>query len=60
MKPEGMLGSLLESLGNRLGLDQRGRGMREYAELILSHQEVDFSAGEGSKESIQRKRSVRR
>ena len=45
-----MLGSVLESVGNRLGLDQRGRGVREYSELILSHQQADLSAGEGSKE----------
>ena len=40
----------VESVGNRLGLDQRGRGVREYSELILSHQQADLSAGEGSKE----------
>lgn len=55
-----MLGSLLASMGNRLGLDQRGRGIREYPERILSHWEADFPAGEGTEESIQRKGSVGR
>lgn len=50
LKPEGMLGSMLESVGNRLSLDQRGRGVREYSELILSHQQADLSAGEASQE----------
>lgn len=49
LKPEGMPGSVLESVGNRLGLDQRGKGVREYSELILSHQQADVSAEEGSK-----------
>lgn len=48
VRPEGVLGSMLEINSNRLGLDQKGRCVEEYPERILSHLETDTPAGEGS------------